>query len=178
MLQIFWGFIFLLFDINASIYSIDVLPDFIGWILIVCGFVRLSDESNAFIGVKIIGIIMALASAVKIILSFVKIGNTNLLDNAFWGLKLIVLTITVYALITIRDRINDFQRIKIFRDVWLAILIIEILTFLYGHFIADYFPYAVNKAIMQILVVGIIFLKIWLLFCVYKIKKALREILE
>ncbi len=173
MLQIFWGLIFLLFDINASIYSIDILPDFIGWILIFCGFVRLSRKSDAFIGVKIIGIIMALASAVQLVLSFLEIRNSSVYNTVFWGLKLVALTITILSFLTIRDRIGDFQRIKILRAVWLAILIIEILTFVCNHFIEDLS--VVRDPVMQILVVGVIFFKIWLLFCVYKIKKALRD---
>ena len=187
MLQIFWGFIFLLFDINISLYSIDILPDFIGWILLFCGTYKLLQNSKVFTCVKISVIFMSLVSLMQYVISFM--GSSNfvyayisgqfgvknadfayVLTNVFWGLKLIVLTLSVFALFKMKDTLRDTKRVIILRNVWLIILIIEIATFLFNNFIAYYFPNTMQKAIIQVLVVGVIFFKIWFIFSVYKIK--------
>lgn len=189
MLQVLWGFIFLLFDINVSLYSIDILPDFIGWILTVYGFGKLSNHTRMFICVRIAGIFMILTSLLQFLISFMGRGNfiytylsklfsienadaAYLLSNIFWGLKLIALTLVIIALFNIKNRLGDIKRVKILRTVWFAILTIEIATFLFNNFIMTYLPNSVRNAIMQILVVGVILLKIWLIFSAYKINKA------
>ena len=193
MLQVLWGFIFLLFDINVSLYSIDILPDFIGWILAVYGFGKLFNYSGMFICVRIVGIFMILTSLLQFVISFMGSGNfiytylyklfsienadaAYLLSNIFWGLKLVALTLVIIALFNIRNRLCDIKRVKILRTVWFAILTIEIATFLFNNFIMTYLPNSVRNAIMQILVVGVIFLKIWLIFSAYKINKAVSSL--
>ncbi len=191
VLQIFWGSVFLLFDINASVYGIDILPDFTGWILTVFGICRLSRYSKAFNCIKIAGIFMTIVSLVQFVISFLDknyiytyflerfgIGNAEtefVLTNAFWGIKLIAFTLLVFAFYKAKDCLGDIHRIKILGTVWLAILIIEIFTFSFNNFIVNYLPDAIQKAIMQILVVGVIFFKIWFVYCVYKISKVLRS---
>ena len=193
MLQVLWGFIFLLFDINVSSYSIDILPDFIGWILAIYGLSKLSNLTGMFICVRISGIFMILTSLLQFVISFMGSDNfiytylsklfsienadaAYLLSNIFWGLKLIALTLVIIALFNIRNRLGDIKRVKILRTVWFAILTIEIATFLFNNFIMTYFPNSVRNAIMQILVVGVIFLKIWLIFSAYKINKAVSSL--
>lgn len=178
----FWGFIFLLFDINASVYSIDILPDFIGWILAVYGFGKLlhyeKTLKKTFRFVKISGIFMITATLLQFILSFIISGNfifTYILADIFWLLKLIALNILIFALFTVRERINDTQRFKTLEVVWLAIVMIEILTFLYNNFLVNHLPDTIQKAIMQVLVVGVIFFKVWFVFSIYKILKALND---
>lgn len=191
MLQIFWGSVFLLFDINASVYGIDILPDFAGWILTVFGICRLSRYSKSFNCIKIAGIFMTIVSLVQFVISFMSknyiytyfserfgIGNAEtefVLTNAFWGIKLIAFTLLVLAFYKAKNSLGDIHRIKILGTVWLAILIIEISTFLFNNFIVNYLPNAIQKAIMQILVVGVIFFKIWFVYCVYKLSKALKS---
>ena len=193
MLQVLWGFIFLLFDINVSLYSIDILPDFIGWNLAVYGFGKLSNHTGMFICVRIAGIFMILTSLLQFVISFMGSGNfiytylsklfsienadaAYLLSNIFWGLKLIALTLVIIVLFNIKNRLGDIKRVKILRTVWFAILTIEIATFLFNNFIMTYLPNSVRNAIMQILVVGVIFLKIWLIFSAYKINKAVSSL--
>ncbi len=190
MLQVLWGFVFLLFDINLSSYSIDILPDFIGWILIVFGLNRVLLKCKIFTFVKVSGIFMIFVSLLQFVVPFMGRGNfvytylstlfnmenadsAYLLDNIFWGLKLFVLTLVVFALFNIRDRLGDIKRIRILRDVWLGVLIIEIATYLLNNFVSDYIPETLQKAFMQILVLGVIFLKIWIVFSVNKVKKVL-----
>ena len=185
MLQVLWGFVFLLFDINVSSYSIDILPDFIGWILIVFGSNRVLLKCKVFTFVKVSGIFMIFVSLLQFVVSFMGRGNfvytylsrifsmenadfAYLLDNIFWGLKLVV-----FALFNVRDRLGDIKRIRILRDVWLGALIIEIATFLLNNFVSDYIPETLQNAFMQILVLGVIFFKIWIVFSVYKVKKVL-----
>lgn len=190
MLQVLWGFVFLLFDINVSSYSIDILPDFIGWILIVFGLNRVLLKCRVFTFVKVSGIFMIFVSLLQFVVSFMGRGNfvytylstlfsiknadsAYLLDNIFWGLKLFVLTLVVFTLFNVRDRLGDIKRVRILRNVWLGVLIIEIATFLLNNFVSDYIPETLQKAFMQILVLGVIFFKIWIVFSVNKVKKAL-----
>lgn len=190
MLQIFWGSIFLLFDIgiNISEHSIDILPDFIGWILVVVGLKKLSQHSRLFKGVKVAGILMILISAFNAVITF--IGSDNfvytyisrhhsistadsayIFNTAFWGFKMVVLTVTVLALVKIKDRISDTQSIKKLGAVWFTIFLIELATFAYKNLIMNYLPSGIQKAIMQILVLGVIFFKIWFVFSEFKITK-------
>lgn len=190
MLQIFWGSIFLLFDIviNISEHSIDILPDFIGWILVVVGLKKLSQHSRLFKGVEVAGILMILISAFNTVITFM--GNDNfvytyisehysistpdsayIFNTAFWGFKMVVFTIAVLALVKIKDRISDIHSIKRLGSVWFAIFAIELATFAYKNLIMNYLPSGIQKAIMQILVVGVIFFKIWFVFSEFKITK-------
>lgn len=188
MLQIFWGSIFLLFDINITSHSIDILPDIIGWLLVAVGLKKLSQHSRLFKGVKIAGIAMLLISVFQTVITF--IGDKNfaytyisnrylvsisdssyILNTAFWGIKMIVLTILILALVKIKDRISDIQSIKRLAVVWFVVFGIELSTFAYKNLIMGYLPNGIQKAIMQILVIGSIFFKIWFVFSEYKIAK-------
>ena len=186
MLQIFLGTVFLLFDINISVYSIDLLPDLIGWIIMSFGLKKLSQHSGLFKWVFIIGIFMIAVSAVQAVIPFIGDGNlvytyiskhfgientAFYLTTVFWGMKLVAITFTVLALFKIKDRISDTQSIRRLRVVWLVILAIEMSTFVYKSLIMCYLPDAIQKAIIQILVVGVIFFKIWFIFSEYKITK-------
>lgn len=188
MLQIFWGSIFLLFDINISEHNIDILPDFIGWLLVVFGLKKLSQHSGLFRGVKIVGIFMILISILHAVISFM--GNDNfaytyisnhfgisdaysafIFSTTFWALKMIVLTITVLALVKIKDRISDTKSIKKLRAVWFIVLGIELFTLAYKNLIMNYLPNSLQHAIMQILAVGVMFFRIWFIFSEFKLAK-------
>lgn len=188
MLQIFWGSIFLLFDINVSSHSIDILPDFIGWLLMVIGLKKLSQHSKLFRGVEIVGILMILISIIQTVILFKNtdnfvytyisnhcgISNTDsayILNTAFWALKMIVLTVTVLALVKIKDRISDTKSIKRLGTVWFIVLGTELFTLAYKNFIMNYLPDSLQKAIMQILAVGVIFFRIWFIFSELKLAK-------
>ncbi len=188
MHQIFWGLLFLLFDINVSSHSIDVLPDFIGWILIAVGMKKLSQHSKVFNGMTVMGIIMTLISAFQTVIYFLgekrfaytyaakqfSVSNSDsvfIINTAFWILKLSALTIAVLALAKIKDRISDTKSIKRFRCVWFSALGIEIFAYLYRNLIMSYLPESAQKAVIQILVIGVIFFKIWFLFDEFKIAK-------
>lgn len=185
MFQIFLGSVFLLFDISVSKYCIDVLPDFIGWLLVAYGLKKLSQHSGIFTGIKITGIFMIVISIIQAVTTF--IGSNNFIytylsnhygidsalifNSVFWVLKIVVFTITVLALVKIKDRLSDTQSIKKLRTVWFVILGIEIFTFAYKNFIMNYLPDVIQRSIIQILVVGIIFFKIWFIFSGFKITK-------
>lgn len=188
MFQIFLGSVFLLFDITASEYYIDVLPDFIGWLLVTYGLKKLSQHSSIFTGVKITGILMILISIIQTIITFMGSGNliytyfsnhyginnadsAYIFNSVFWALKMVIFTITVLALAKIKDRLSDIQSIKRLRFVWFVILGIEIFTFAYKNLIMSYLPDVIQRTIIQILVIGIIFFKIWFIFSEFKISK-------
>lgn len=188
MFQIFLGSIFLLFDITVSSYYIDVLPDFIGWLLVAYGLKKLSQHSGVFTGVKIAGIFMILISILQAVITFMGSNNfvytyllkhygidhtdsTLIFSSVFWMLKFVVFTITVLVLVKIKDRLSDTQSIKRLRTVWLIILGIEIFTFIYKTLIMNYLPDIIQTSILQILVIGAIFFRIWFIFSGFKIAK-------
>lgn len=187
MFQIFLGSVFLLFDITVSEYYVDVIPDFIGWFLVAYGLNKLSQHSRIFTGIKIAGIFMILINILQTVITFMGnnviytyfsshygINNTDsayILNSVFWALKIVIFTIAVLALVKIKDRLSDTQSIKRLRTVWFVILGIEIFTFAYKNFIMNYLPDTIQRSIIQILVVGIIFFKIWFIFSGFKITK-------
>ena len=72
-IKIFWGLLFVLFDITIN--SVDlILPDFIGYILIVRGLSLLTPEYRSFRKAKVFGIIMI----------FVSIPSFFEIDANFW----------------------------------------------------------------------------------------------
>ncbi len=72
-IRIFWGLLFVLFDITIN--SVDlILPDFIGYILIVRGLSLLTPEYRSFRKAKVFGIIMI----------FVSIPSFFEIDANFW----------------------------------------------------------------------------------------------
>lgn len=66
MKNIFTGFIFIFLDINFNfnLFKIDVLPDFVGYILMIKGLTEMSEQSPLFIKVKPYAIGMAVYTAI------------------------------------------------------------------------------------------------------------------
>lgn len=65
--KIFWGLMFVLIDINIVI--IDVLPDIIGYFIVVSGLTQLQFHSAYFSKAKVLAVILALASLVLLFLN-------------------------------------------------------------------------------------------------------------
>lgn len=64
-IKIFWGLLFVVLDIRIS--SIDILPDFIGYILIVKGLTLLAPEHRGFRKARVLAIIMIFVSIPSLI---------------------------------------------------------------------------------------------------------------
>lgn len=66
MKKLFWGFLlmFLSFDLELNGHSLDVLPDFVGYILLLRGIDELNEESSLFKGARPYAIAMAIYSAI------------------------------------------------------------------------------------------------------------------
>lgn len=66
MKKLFWGFcfIYLNFTLNLNQFSLNVLPDFVGYILLLKGIRELEEESRLFRGVRPFAVGMAVYTAI------------------------------------------------------------------------------------------------------------------
>lgn len=66
MKKLFWGFffIYLNFNLNSNQHSLNVIPDFVGYILLLQGTGMLQDESEMFLRVRPFAVGMAIYTAI------------------------------------------------------------------------------------------------------------------
>ncbi|MBY0121845.1 hypothetical protein [Bacillus sp. S/N-304-OC-R1] len=65
--KIFWGLIFVLVDLNIVYF--DLLPDIIGYLIVVSGLSQLQPHSSYFSKAKVFGILLALSSLVIVFIN-------------------------------------------------------------------------------------------------------------
>lgn len=65
--KIFWGLIFVLVDFNIVFF--DLLPDTIGYLIVVSGLSQLQPHSSYFSKAKVFGILLALSSLVIVFIN-------------------------------------------------------------------------------------------------------------
>lgn len=89
--NIAYGFIFILIHINIG--AVDILPDFVGFIMITVAVISLKDECKTIKLLKPLGIFLSAWEAVTLILNFTA---TNTLQLAVYYLSSVVSIIEIY----------------------------------------------------------------------------------
>lgn len=71
--NIFWGFILIFLDFNIN--NFDILPDFLGFIIILVGISKLASLSIYFVKAKLFAVISLILSIVNLFQVNYQIGN-------------------------------------------------------------------------------------------------------
>lgn len=187
---IFFGLLFLLFDLNVSKLGIDILPDFVGWALMFFGYLKLSRHGKAFkIGsavyavafvLGVLHVVSTLMGDSSFALKLFSSSSTDTKDAIFYVntiyfvIKLLILTFTLPAICRLRDYMSDTALIKRTRTAWLILLAIQALYCTYAAFIEAHLPQGLSLVFEQILVIFTILVQVLFLIMIFKIKKDYR----
>ena len=109
MNRIFWGILFVVINLNFDIGkgSIDALPDFIGYLLLMKGMEAMSDEADAFDTGHGMSVVLVLYSAMMFVLNLL---NPPILQSGkLWALPLIG---AVLNLILLQYLVNGVEQIE------------------------------------------------------------------
>ena len=106
MTKIFWGLMlnFLTFNING----IDILPDFLGYILIVIGLTQLADQSNHFCKAKPLAMIMVFVAFMMQFSPLFGFMNYGIL---FYAISISTALVRLYVVYLIVLGIKDIETI-------------------------------------------------------------------
>lgn len=113
MKKIFWGFIFIFFDFNITIYStvIGLIPEFLGYIFIIQGLSQLSFESNYFEKARPFGIVLEVYYIIYYILNLIGLAEYLVNVNLAFSLILMAvrLSLFIYIILGIRDIESNYK---------------------------------------------------------------------
>ncbi len=104
MTQIFWGYILVLFHFRIN--GFDLLPNFLGYILVCVGLTKLLGESKSFKKARPLGMIMAIYSAVIAMGDLAGVGFAGAL---FTALNLISVGMWIYLTYLIVLGVKDLE---------------------------------------------------------------------
>ena len=79
MKKIFWGMLFVFFNFTLTFGSskLGLIPDFVGYLLMLSGVAELRGESECFVKAKPALIVMTIISLLFYIADFLGFGDTN-----------------------------------------------------------------------------------------------------
>jgi len=137
MKNIFWGLLFVFLDFNLDLGSsrIGLIPDFIGYILIINGLNELSSKNNWFLKSKPYSIGMMIYTGIIYILDVFSIsGSLGIVTNFILGLisTIITLYISYNIIMGIKAiEITEFRQLKTnsLYSSWKLLAIASIATF-------------------------------------------------
>lgn len=164
MKKIFWGFFFLFFSFNLSFdaISINLFPDFVGWLLILSGSKELCGESEHFGKVKPFAVILVIANIFTFVANL--IGAGDLLENFNVILSIVLLIFEILAVYHLIEGLTDIEQRKHcdmnsskIRTLWIVQLILSNGAYFLGFF---FVAFALGILIGSF-VIGILLLVYW-----------------
>lgn len=160
MKNIFIGFILIFLDINLNINSskIDLIPDFVGYIVMIRGMAEMVEESTFFMKVRPYVTAVAVYSGVLYLLDLV--GTYKSLGVLTYILAIISTTALLYVSYNIVMGVLDMEGIYnihlnggSLKSIWTIYAVLNVLTF-----VLMLFPPAAIFCIMITFIVAICFL--------------------
>ncbi len=137
MKNIFIGllFVFLNFDLNLGSMKISLMPDFVGYLLMIKGFDELAKESEFFEKVRPWSVFMACYTGVIFVLDF--LGGSNLYQNFSFLLGIFNICISLFILYQIVKGVIDIEQKygiilegEKLKSLWTIMAILNILTYI------------------------------------------------
>lgn len=136
MKNIFIGFllIFLNFDLNIGSSKIGLIPDFIGYIVMIKGLLEMAEESPLFIKVKPLATLMAAYSGVLYLIDLVGISGSLgplsiLLGIASIAISLYISYNIVMGVKDMEEKYNTLLNGNSLKSTWAILAVFNILTF-------------------------------------------------
>ncbi len=160
MKKIFTGFILIFLDFNLNIGNaqIGLIPDFIGYIVMINGLVQMGDESPLFMKVKPLASGMAVYTGILYFLDLVGISVS--LGAVYYILAIASVVISLYisynivmGVIEMEEKYNRPLNGSKLKSTWTILAVFNILTF-----ISLIIPVLAIVCIVVTIIVGICFL--------------------
>lgn len=137
MSKIFWGFFFIVFHFNLTLGTsvISLLPDFIGYFLILSGIYELENLASSFGKVKSWVLLLALLKIVTFLLDLAGLSSLNQPIAVIIGIVLLVISLYVqyYIIYGIRQMEEsqqmDLYATKLF-SLWKIVATCSIFSYL------------------------------------------------
>lgn len=110
MNRLFWGLFFVVldFDLTLGSASIGLLPDFIGYYLLMKGMEELAEESEYFDKGRHWAFAMVLASAIVYVAGFLELSSGTAVG--IWALGLVLYCVGLYVLYAMVSGIRQLER--------------------------------------------------------------------
>lgn len=159
---IFWALFFLFFNLNIEAVGFNLLPEFIGWILVFIGCLRLSVESTHYEKARIFAIILAAGGLYSFIVSFFDTGEG--FEDINFVISIVMMVLQAFAVHHIVEGLADIEKkdkcelnsSKI-RGFWIAQIVLS-----YGSFFLGYVDITISLiATIASFIAGIIVIVFW-----------------
>lgn len=142
------------FNLNFKAFSIDVLPDFIGWILLLLGCAKMLSYGNKFRSAWTISAAMIILAGVSAVPAILGMG---LLNTVLTVVNVIGSLAAIYFIVKGISDIEDALREDLgYLDIW-KVFCIKIVTLVLAA-VMQFIPYFGAVFIIADIVVSIIFL--------------------
>lgn len=177
MAYIFWGYIFSLVDFNIN--SFDLLPDFIGYLLIFIGVHNLSVISKYFNKARIFAVIMTVLTFSDL-LHF----DTITIEQDFFAALLVLANlilsfVPIYLMYLITRGIGDLEQqcgndlgfVTLLR-LWKAVFLFTVLVYVLMQFATQIYElHTIILFVISILIIGAFIAMVAWVVCIYIAKK-------
>lgn len=179
MKKIFWGFffIFLDFSLNFNQYSLNILPDFVGYLLLFQGTRALAEESCNFKSVQPFTVGMAVYTAILWLGALLGINSGAYGQTLTWMLDLVSLVVSLYiawvlvqGVLEIEERRTADLNGGTLYKWWKALVAIQAVARLLG-LMADFANVTVLVTLAAVLVIAAIVVIVLYLIAWWKTAK-------
>ncbi|MCD8327903.1 MAG: hypothetical protein LUC25_02275 [Ruminococcus sp.] len=168
----FASLIFLLFDLNATSYEIDILPDLLGWVLLLIATVKLSGYIRNARYLKLIEAAMLVFSVFYEVRALLGETAGNIISYSYSLLKLVCITFALYCFTRLAGRMKERAYYNAAKKSWLALVVLEVLYLLLAAFIIPILPESIGLSITQVIVITLLFVQILFLIFLRKAQKS------
>jgi len=177
MSYIFWGYIFVLFDLNLN--GLDILPDFIGYALIFAGVHKLSVMSHHFGKARIFAAVMFLIALSELISTDPITVELDIFFVLMMAANIVVMFIPIYLMYLITRGVADLEQqcqaylgADTLHRVWNLVLIVAVLFLAVTVITIGTEPFISLKLLLASLTaVGMLIVNIAWVVCFYIAKK-------
>lgn len=139
--KLFVGFLLILLDFNLNFgdFTIGLIPDFIGCVILVNGFSELADESRIFGSLRSLGILLGIYSGLVYVLDLFGLGGHLGILSLLLGIvyTFLYLYISYRVILGIRDMERTYQadfNSKSLKDAWNVLAFCELAVYILGFF--------------------------------------------
>lgn len=176
--KIIWGIIFVIININIG--PIDILPNFIGYGLMISGLSKIYNETQnkEFLLTKILAVIFLIESLVSIFYHYNSIGNitiNSMISNTVFQVLQLLLVFYMYSgIIELLKKYDDMDLVLIIRNARRNYAYITLLTMFLTTFAINMEQYS-RDILLTVCVFVNLFMVVRWAFNVNKVKKFFME---
>lgn len=144
MNKIFAGFLFIFFSFNITFeaHTIDLVPTFVGYILLLLGYKEMALESDKFASLKVITIIMAIYTTAIYFLNLTGVFIEVIMFNFITGLLAMILQLVIIfgilaGLSEIEEKYDANLEVDRVRKTYIAFISIAIIAYILAFILVE-----------------------------------------